>query len=256
MKLNPQTTMNRQTFTVVSVVIILLLVAVLVSVLNKKDEIIPISTPSNSVVTPPNISTETPTTSPTYSEKILPYGDFALQPGETAKFKHISVTLLAVTEDSRCAEGVTCVWAGTLKAKLQFSSESGTSSKIIELGKQLTGESEIIKLLTATPYPKSGKNIQENEYRLTFHIQKKVSGVKPVPPPQQATSTKPLGCFVGGCSNQICSDSQGMVSTCIYKEEYACYKNATCARQSDGACGWTKTKDLEMCLSSANQQAN
>lgn len=56
------------------------------------------------------------------------------------------------------------------------------------------------------------------------------------------------GCFVGGCSGQICSDQEGVVSTCEWREEYACYQAATCERQPDGACGWTPTAELNACL--------
>jgi len=56
------------------------------------------------------------------------------------------------------------------------------------------------------------------------------------------------GCFVGGCSGQICSDEEGTVSTCEWREEYACYQDATCERQPDGECGWTPTAELQACL--------
>jgi heat shock protein HslJ len=55
-------------------------------------------------------------------------------------------------------------------------------------------------------------------------------------------------CYIGGCSGQLCSDEPGMVSTCEYREEYACYKTATCERQSNGQCGWTKTAEFSLCL--------
>ena len=59
-------------------------------------------------------------------------------------------------------------------------------------------------------------------------------------------SMKP--CIKTGCSNQICSD-QTVISTCEYRPEYACYQKATCERQSDGNCGFTKTRELTECLS-------
>lgn len=59
-------------------------------------------------------------------------------------------------------------------------------------------------------------------------------------------------CFVGGCSGQICSDREGVISTCEWREEYACYAQASCERQADGACGWTPTAELNACLGSAN----
>jgi len=49
----------------------------------------------------------------------------------------------------------------------------------------------------------------------------------------------PEPCYVGGCSSQTCSDQPGLISTCIFRPEYACYHDATCERQADGACGWT-----------------
>jgi hypothetical protein len=56
------------------------------------------------------------------------------------------------------------------------------------------------------------------------------------------------GCFVGGCSGQICSDQEGVISTCEWREEYACYQDATCERQASGECGWTPTATLNACL--------
>lgn len=57
------------------------------------------------------------------------------------------------------------------------------------------------------------------------------------------------GCYVGGCSQTVCSDEPGAVSTCEYRPEYACYNTATCERQDDGKCGWTETDELALCLS-------
>jgi len=56
------------------------------------------------------------------------------------------------------------------------------------------------------------------------------------------------GCYIGGCSQQICSDEPDVVSTCEYRPEYACYGSATCERQADGKCGWTETASLKACL--------
>lgn len=56
-------------------------------------------------------------------------------------------------------------------------------------------------------------------------------------------------CFVGGCSSQLCTDRDDIASTCEWREEYACYRSATCERQADGHCGWTQTSELLACLS-------
>ncbi len=61
-------------------------------------------------------------------------------------------------------------------------------------------------------------------------------------------------CHVGGCSSQICSEQEGAISTCEWREEYACYADATCELQPDGECGWTPTAELETCLAGPQQQ--
>ena len=55
-------------------------------------------------------------------------------------------------------------------------------------------------------------------------------------------------CFVGGCSGQICSDQEGVISTCEWQPQYACYHDAKCEVQTDGNCGWTQTSELQACL--------
>lgn len=60
-------------------------------------------------------------------------------------------------------------------------------------------------------------------------------------------------CYIGGCSSQVCSDEEGVSSTCEFREEYACYRTAKCERQATGQCGWTETSELSMCLNSSRQ---
>jgi len=56
-------------------------------------------------------------------------------------------------------------------------------------------------------------------------------------------------CYVGGCSSQVCSETEGVITTCLWKPEYACYqKYGVCEAQADGNCGWTQTADLVACL--------
>jgi len=55
-------------------------------------------------------------------------------------------------------------------------------------------------------------------------------------------------CVVTGCSGQICAESE-IASTCEYKPEYACYKDAICEQQATGECGWTSSDQLQACLS-------
>jgi len=74
----------------------------------------------------------------------------------------------------------------------------------------------------------------------------------PIPENNETESgaTVEEGCVVGGCNGEICQDAdeEPLVSICIYKPEYVCYKSATCERQANGKCGWTQTDELEICL--------
>ncbi len=59
------------------------------------------------------------------------------------------------------------------------------------------------------------------------------------------------GCAVAGCSGQLCVSAEeagDIVTTCEYRAEYACYKEASCEPQADGKCGWTQTPELQRCL--------
>ncbi|MEE8410658.1 MAG: hypothetical protein V3T05_13740 [Myxococcota bacterium] len=69
--------------------------------------------------------------------------------------------------------------------------------------------------------------------------------VDDTPPPP------PTDCFRTGCAGEICSD-RNVFTTCVYLPGYACYDDAVCERQADGACGWTETPGLQLCISEAS----
>ena len=76
--------------------------------------------------------------------------------------------------------------------------------------------------------------------------------VQRIPPPE----TLPIsanGCAVAGCSSQLCISAEeaaagGGMSTCEYRAEYGCYREASCEPQANGGCGWTETNELKQCL--------
>jgi hypothetical protein len=62
-------------------------------------------------------------------------------------------------------------------------------------------------------------------------------------------SACPVACHVSGCSGQLCvGEGESGITTCIWREQYACYRTATCEQQADGRCGWTETPELSACL--------
>jgi eight-cysteine-cluster-containing protein len=72
----------------------------------------------------------------------------------------------------------------------------------------------------------------------------------PTPPPAAGGGTPGEGaCVRSGCSGTVCVKAgEEVVTTCEYRPEYACYDQAKCEPQADGACGWTATPELQACL--------
>ena len=61
------------------------------------------------------------------------------------------------------------------------------------------------------------------------------------------------GCAVAGCSGQLCvsaDEADEIFTTCEFRPEYACYREASCEPQANGKCGWTETPELQQCLMS------
>lgn len=69
------------------------------------------------------------------------------------------------------------------------------------------------------------------------------------PDPSGSATSVASDCVKSGCSGTVCVEpGKEVVTTCEYKAEYACYRDAKCERQGDGACGWTQTPELTSCL--------
>jgi hypothetical protein len=98
--------------------------------------------------------------------------------------------------------------------------------------------SGIVRFMNDNP-----SGLPENDKKLDVPVSIKV--VK-LPTATSTVSTK--ACIPTGCGGQLCSD-QVMISTCVFRPEHACYRNAECKRQADGLCGWTETPTLAACLS-------
>jgi eight-cysteine-cluster-containing protein len=78
-------------------------------------------------------------------------------------------------------------------------------------------------------------------------------GNKSTPPsdPGTGTGSQPAAndCIKTGCSGIVCAEpGKDVITTCEYKAEYACYRDAACERQADGSCGWTQSQTLTACL--------
>lgn len=78
----------------------------------------------------------------------------------------------------------------------------------------------------------------------------------PTPKPLPVAEAPAKRCYVSGCSSQLCTSEPDMMSTCEYREEYACYQTATCEVQITGECGWTETEELKSCRMNVGVQSD
>lgn len=96
-----------------------------------------------------------------------------LAPGERviARGLELAVRFAGVSEDSRCPEGVTCVWAG--RAVVQVEIGDGEAPTVpLEVG----GDPRVVRGLTLAaealdPYPRADAATRPEEYRLRLRIE-------------------------------------------------------------------------------------
>jgi hypothetical protein len=89
----------------------------------------------------------------------------------------LAVVFESMLEDSRCPEGVDCIWSGNAKIRIRSSKQKHAPASI-ELNTNVgpKGYSYLdyeIKLVALKPRPKADKPVQSDEYKATLIITKK-----------------------------------------------------------------------------------
>ncbi len=78
---------------------------------------------------------------------------------------------VAVLEDSRCPENVTCVWAGQLRLKMIWVRTGGRSQPFeVTLGKQTPLADGTISLESVSPARRTDRPIKPEDYRFAFRF--------------------------------------------------------------------------------------
>ena len=100
----------------------------------------------------------------------LPSGKQKTVTRDKLKIKFVSV------EDSRCPQGVTCVWAGNAKVTIKVTNRKG-ESKTFDLNTNLEVrsvkfEDYEIKLVSVEPYPKANAPTGATGYTASFSLTK------------------------------------------------------------------------------------
>ena len=95
----------------------------------------------------------------------------------TIEGERLRVTFDRVAEDSRCPEGVQCVWAGNAKVVLRLSKARKRASTLsLNTGldpKQGAYRGYEVKLVKLDPYPKEGKQIRRRDYVATLVVSRR-----------------------------------------------------------------------------------
>lgn len=146
---------NRNAIVTVIVIIILLIIGIWVYRGTRND-----------------IPSETATTTASNITTLRPYGRVTLGLGESAAFKGITITPLSIAEDSRCPEKVQCIQAGTVRVNVSSLLDTATAPRqdIVKLNATSTIDTFAVTLVSVDPTKKSGSQIADKDYKLTFEV--------------------------------------------------------------------------------------
>jgi hypothetical protein len=104
--------------------------------------------------------------------------EFTLPVGKTASIEgeSLSIRFVEVIDDSRCPEGVECVWAGEAQCRLHFTlAGSPAEMVIVQPGGGADARDYFIQYridFRLEPYPQEGQSIDPSDYRLIMTITK------------------------------------------------------------------------------------
>ncbi len=114
----------------------------------------------------PQASAQAPAPAGPYSGPPLAYTRI----GETIYVDGPRVTPLALLEDSRCAEGTQCVWAGRLRVRVRVDLGSGPREMEMTLGQPVQVADGQLDLLDALPRPVAGSKPAPFAYQFGFRF--------------------------------------------------------------------------------------
>jgi hypothetical protein len=103
--------------------------------------------------------------------------DLKINQEATVEGEGLAVTFEAVLEDSRCPDGVDCIWSGNAKIKIRSSKGKQTPATIelnTDAGQKMSSYLNYeIRLVGLKPRPKPSEAVRPDEYRAALIIAKK-----------------------------------------------------------------------------------
>ena len=91
-----------------------------------------------------------------------------LKLGETGHFGGERITPINVDEDSRCPVGTQCIWAGTVRLKVDVYPSIANRAYFVTLGQPAVVEGGTLELEQVSPRRMSTGQIPPNHYRFTL----------------------------------------------------------------------------------------
>ena len=87
---------------------------------------------------------------------------------------NLTIKFVSLVEDSRCAEGTRCVWAGNAKIQVRITDARGRSESF-EMNTNMGAKGAsfggyTINLTSVEPHPRANVRINRNAYTATFKI--------------------------------------------------------------------------------------
>lgn len=102
-----------------------------------------------------------------------PEGDSGLvyaRIGQTVTVGGPRVTPLALLEDSRCPQGVQCVWAGQVRINARVATGSSSSVREMTSGKPVAVADGTLTLIDVQPAKRNESTIAPGDYRFGFRF--------------------------------------------------------------------------------------
>ncbi len=97
--------------------------------------------------------------------------EVTLHIGETALFEGVSFTITKV-EDSRCATGVICIWAGEAKVTIKAVKNGDTENRVVLEKHGAAVFSLHIAVDNITPYPRANAPTEQGNYLIHLTLSK------------------------------------------------------------------------------------
>ena len=92
--------------------------------------------------------------------------------GQSVRVGDLTVTPVAVVEDSRCPVNARCVWAGRLVVKTRIDGTAGgerwSDSAEMRLGETYGTHGRVIALVSGEPGKTAERETRQEEYRFTY----------------------------------------------------------------------------------------